>query len=320
MRRWMALVVWCAAAASCRATPKPATDDMTVDMAATVHDDLAGTDDLASADLALCAVGPEICNNGCDDDRNGYTDADDPACTAQLLVTLAVVGASPPPTPALWRLILEPTPHVVVLDGNPVPHNGMPTFNRAFSPAAYIAYDSSTKRLDRRVPGGASTTFRPLYTTRDVCVFNGELIVVEPLATSRLHRFLPDGMTEILPPATLVGIAAACASDGNSLFVARQSAVGPSEIVIFDKGANGPVASALPPIPVPDALLGAGYDRIVDLAYVKKSGLFIGLFATGGGSPDSALNGDVMAPFWADGGSGAWIDGGIWHGAGEFLP
>ena len=42
-----------------------------------------------SADLG-CPVGPEVCGNGCDDDCNGYTDDDDPACTSQLLVTLAL--------------------------------------------------------------------------------------------------------------------------------------------------------------------------------------------------------------------------------------
>ena len=28
----------------------------------------------------------------------------------------------------------------------------------------------------------------------------------------------------------------------------------------------------------------------------------------------------LMAPFGFDGGVGAFIDGGVWHGAGEFLP
>ena len=36
----------------------------------------------------MCPVGPEVCGNGCDDDRNGYIDDDDPACTTQMLVTL----------------------------------------------------------------------------------------------------------------------------------------------------------------------------------------------------------------------------------------
>jgi hypothetical protein len=316
MRRWWkALLVAYLAQAGCRATPKPATEDMSVDMAVTSGDDLAGTDDLAVVDMTMCAVGPEICNNGCDDDRNGYIDADDPACTSQMLVTMALGSTT------LSRLILEPTPHLVVLDGNPVPNGGMASFNLAFAPAAFIAYDASTKKLERRVPGGASTTFLPGYTTRDVCVFNGELIVVDTRLTSVLHRFMADGKTEILPTVTLSGQAGACASDGKSLFVARHTAVGPSEIVIFDKGGvNGPVASALPPIPIPDALLSNGYDRIVDLAYIKKTGIFIGLFAVSGGSPDSALSGDVMAPWSPDGGSGPRIDGGIWHGVGEFLP
>jgi hypothetical protein len=308
----VALLSACAVA-GCRATPTPQANDMALDMAASTGDLAGGGDDLAVADMA-CPVGPEICNNGCDDDRNGYTDADDPACTTQMIVTLGGLGSA-----NLSRLILEPTPHLAALDGNPVSGGGMAAFNAAFAPAAFIVYDGSTKKLERRPLGGASTTFFPGYSTRDVCVFNGELIVVDYPATSRLHRFAADGKTEILPPVTLTGAAAGCASDGNSLFVARHTGIGASEVVIFDKSANGPVPSTLPPIPIPDALLNAGYDRILDLAYVKKSGIFIGLFAVGSGG-DSTLDGTVMAPWSPDGGAGAFIDGGIWHGVGEFLP
>src|SRR5258706_11672378 len=48
-----------------------------------------GPDIAVTPDLACSATGPEVCGNGCDDDRNGFTDDDDPVCTTQLLVTFA---------------------------------------------------------------------------------------------------------------------------------------------------------------------------------------------------------------------------------------
>jgi hypothetical protein len=264
--------------------------------------------------MACATVGPEVCGNGCDDDRNGYTDDDDPACTTQMLVTLSLGS------PALWRLILEPTPHVVVLDGNPVTQNGgMATYNAAFAPAAFVAYDSATKVLERRPLGGTASSIMTMYATRDVCVFNGELIVVDPRATgSFLHRFQPDGSTE-LGMVAVANTATACSSDGNMLYVATHPTAGDSVIAVFGKGASGPVDTGMT-ITLPDALLTAGYTRLVDLVYVKKSKSFIGLFAMPGASPDQALNGDVMAPFAFDGGVGGFIDGGVWHGVGEFMP
>jgi hypothetical protein len=321
MRASAALLVVCAAVAGCRAVPAAPAADMDVDMA-TSGDSAVVEEDMAMPDMA-CPVGPEQCGNGCDDDRNGYTDADDPACTSQMLVTFGMSS----PSASLWRLILEPTPHVAVLDGNPVGIGGMSTLNGAFSPAAFLAFDASTKKVEKRpLGGGATTTFNApggaggWATTRDVCVFNGELIVVDarPPATTYLHRFMSDLKTEILPPPTLTDLGSACSSDGNQLFVARHSSTGPSEIVVFDKSANGPVATGTV-LAIPDSMVNDGYDRLVDFAYVKKSGVFIGLFQTGG-SPDSALDSAVMAPFSLDGGVGALIDGGVWHGVGEFLP
>ena len=283
-----------------------------LDLAAPNVDDLAMGDDLAAPpDLATCPVGPEVCNNGCDDDRNGYIDDDDPACTSQMLVTFAMG------TPALWRLILEPTPHVVVLDGNPVSVGGMASFDRSFSPAAYLAFDTSSQLRVLALDGGYADNLMSGITTRDVCAFNGELIVVSP--NGKLHRFKPDGKTEIMPPVSVTGILGACTSDGNLLYVARHPAAMPSELVVFGKSAGGPVATGAV-IAMPDQLLNDGYMRIVDFAYLKKSGLFIGLFAVGGVKPDSALQGEAMAPFGLDGGIGPYIDGGIWHGVGSFLP
>jgi hypothetical protein len=317
MRAAAALLLVCAAA-GCRATPGVSSDDLAVDdLGAGGGDDLAGAD-FSVADMA-CAVGPEVCGNGCDDDRNGYTDADDPACTSQMLVTLSMG------TPALWRLVLEPTPHVAVLDGNPITTNGaMAAYNASFAPAAFVAYEGATRQLDRLpIGGGAKTTATTTYGMRDACVFNGELIVVEPknFGTSAgvLHRFKADGMTE-LGSLPVVDVASACSSDGNALYVAHHTATGPSQIRVYSKSASGPVDTNVD-IAMPDALLNAGYDRIVDLVYVKKGALFIGLFAMSNGAPaDSSLNGDVMAPFGFDGGVGDFIDGGVWHGVGEFLP
>ncbi|MGZ3428375.1 MAG: hypothetical protein ACXVCV_17105, partial [Polyangia bacterium] len=144
-----------------------------------------------------------------------------------------------------------------------------------------------------------------------------------PSPPGYLHRFMADGSTEIsvapLAPVTVTGIVpTACSSDGSMLYVAGHPLVGASEIHVFSKSASGPVDTGTV-IAMPDALLNAGYDRIVDLVYVKKGGVFIGLFAMNTGG-DSALNGDVMAPFSFDGGVGDWIDGGVWHGVGEFMP
>ncbi len=307
--RSAAALLWLCAVAGCRATPE-APPDLAVDMA-TGGDDLAGDDLAMGADMA-CPVGPEVCGNGCDDDRNGYTDADDPACTSQMLVTLGGVG-----TPALWRLILEPQPHVVVLDGNPVAGGGMATYDKLFAPAAFIAFDAGSKYVNRvPIGGGTITTATTAYTTRDACVFNGELIIVDqrPAAPGYLHRFMADGKTPIGTMIAVANIPTACSSDGTMLYVSEHPTTGPSDIRVFAGSANGPVDTGIT-IAIPDALVSSGYDRLVDLAYVKKGGVFIGLFTTQAGT-----EGDVMAPFALDGGSGPWIDGGVWHGVGEFSP
>src|SRR5438128_2632015 len=65
-------------------------------------DDLAAADLTPGDDLSCPMSAVEICGNGCDDDRNGYFDDDDPACTPQLLATWQ--GGSP----TLQRLLLRP--------------------------------------------------------------------------------------------------------------------------------------------------------------------------------------------------------------------
>ena len=317
-RALVALVV----VAGCKAQPL-GSHDAGVDFAVDSVVDFAVAPDLVvtSTDLAACPTGvPEVCDNGCDDDGNGYVDADDPACTTQLVVTVKTGS------PNLSRLILEPTPRLVAVDGNPVANvEAFGLYNRALSPAAFVALGGATKELSIRALDGGVANQNIGYSPRDVCAFNGELLVVEnnPTAgTAKLHRYPatgPDatGSNEIVPAVTAVALFIdACASDGNVLYVSRHDvtagAVG--QFVVLDKSlavVGGPIA--LPALP-------AGYNRCVDFAFVKHGGAFIGLFGVGSGVNDPIVDGKLMARFGWDGGLGAAIDAGVWHGVGEFLP
>jgi hypothetical protein len=321
---WRWLVAASLVLAGCKAQPLGVHDGGVEDLAVSVVVDFAHQVDLAppSRDLAMCPRNvPEICDNGCDDDLNGYVDGDDPACSTQLLVTVKT-GA-----PNLSRLVLEPLPHLVALDGNPVPGEAFAVHNHAFSPAAYIGLASSGQVSLRALDGGVADNPTVVwFTPRDVCVFNGELLVVENhLAATpyaKLHRFPPGGPdatagNEIMPPVTIVApFIDACASDGNVLYVSRHdtTAGAVSQFVVLDKTRSMIGTVALP------SGLPAGYNRCVDFAWTKKSGTFIGLFSIGSGVNDPTLDGRLMAPFGFDGGLGPAIDGGVWHGIGEFLP
>src|SRR5262245_11258883 len=109
-----------------------ATDDLAMDL---------GTDDLevdlAGADLRCSTpIGPEDCTNSCDDDQNGFTDDDDPACSGQVLVTFGG-GAD---LPFLGRLVLGPKPRLIALDGNTVPSGTSgAALQGAFSSSIYLA-------------------------------------------------------------------------------------------------------------------------------------------------------------------------------------
>lgn len=325
-----ALVVVALLLAGCRAQPLGTHDGGPDDLAVEIIPvaDMTAPPDLApvSHDMAMCPTGvPEICGNGCDDDDNGFIDDDDPACTTQLLVTMRVGTA-----PNLSRLVLGKTPTLVAVDGNPVSGEAFAVYNHAFSPAAYVALASSgTMELSVRPLDGGIANNMIGYVPRDVCVFNGELLVVEnhptanPTAYSKLHRYPPGGPdaandNEIMPPITSVALFIdACASDGNVLYVSRHdnSAGAVSQFVVLDKS-RSVVGN---PIALPGGL-PAGYNRCVDFAFTKKEGVFIGLFAVGSGVNDPILDGKLMAPFGFDGGLGPAIDAGVWHGIGEFLP
>ncbi len=282
--------------------------------------------DDAGPDMFVCPKGAEICDDGCDNDSNGYTDSDDPACTPQLLVTYTSMGADVMGTPALWRLVIDDKPHVEVFDPNPVEPFAMANYNRAFSSMIYLVLYGGGGELDTIVQGAAPLLNVPAFRTRDLCTFNNELIVLEPratLTTSTLHRLKPDGVTEILPSVSMTGVASACASDGDQLYVAFYQIPTPSRIEVFTKSDNGPVDTGIDAaIPMPPSIVTSCCDRLVDFAYVKKGGMLIGLFANGsaGTVGDQFLGGSLMAPFAFDGGVGPAIDAGVWNGVGEFLP
>ncbi len=276
--------------------------------------------DLASSDLACSGPSvPEICNNGCDDDHNGYADADDPACTPQLLVVPGTTTASAP----LQRLFLGSTPHLVTLDGNLMADGYFAEYQRAFAPTAFLTRESSmVLRTLTLAPGGGTGTFTdyaPTYRGRDVCVFNGELLVVERGPPGVLHRFKPDGTTELGVVSLGAVLATSCASDGKLLYVAVHDTIGsPSQFLVFDQ-TLAPVAGS--PVAIPGDLLTNGLDRCLDIAF-SQTGVFYGLFvASGGVLNDAALPGaSQIYPFAFDGGVGAPIDAGLVRAIGEFIP
>jgi hypothetical protein len=154
------------------------------------------------------------------------------------------------------------------------------------------------------------------YYVHDVCVFNGELIVVE--TAGRLHRLMADGKTElgqVAVPPTAPGsmVLAACATDGQVLYVAEHTATGPTVFEVLDSG----FGVAAPRRNVPDALSAAGLVRCLDFAWTQRG--FYGLFSSQLGATDLAPT-ELVVPFLFDGGVGAPLDAGDLRGVGEFLP
>ncbi len=225
----------------CRAQATPSSPhDLGLDSSAQV--DLEGSQDLTvvsppdllpGADLA-CPPGPvEICGNGCDDDGNGYIDDDDPYCTAQLLAT-PFGGA-----PELDRLILGPTLTTRFVDGNPVNDGAHAMYRFGFTPGvAWLVYDAASDSLvEVALPPlgqrsmGAEMTLSPGYSTRDVCTFAGQLIVVD--ATGTLHQLDVTG-TQTGSIKTAVNlILTSCASDGQRLYVAAHDSSVPTAPSVF---------------------------------------------------------------------------------------
>jgi hypothetical protein len=310
----------------CKAQPTAQGDGAMHDLA---PDDGGGGDagdaaiDLASADLTQLSDlscpknAVEICGNGCDDDRNGYTDDDDPACTPQIVATWEGGSAT------LQRLVLQPPFSSGFLDGNIVPSAARGVYVRSFAPGvAFVLNEGAAMQLQRitlppnMMGMGATQTISLTYSGRDVCVFNGELIVVEYLG--RLHRLQANGTengTVQLPAWSAADTRlTACASDGVHLYVAEHFGVLPSQFEILDTGFM-PAAS---PVPISDQLLNNGIDRCLDFAWTSKG--FFGLFVNSGGAIGDNLSADELAAFSFDGGVGPPLDAGKLHGIGEFVP
>jgi hypothetical protein len=323
--RFAALALFCVA---CRAQVGDAADfsgdDLTPpsDLAASPDDAI----DLAGVDL-WCAGPPvaEICGNGCDDDKNGYTDADDPACTPQLL------GTSNLSSLPLYRYFLQPL-QLKVLDGNAVKPGSFAVVDRSLvGGVAFIATEAAPGNIRRIMltsdgSKGTFTDYSPGYVTRDVCVFNGELIVVERAQQSVLHRLMADGKTSVMPNPTVAlptfvsdgtVMATACTGGDGRLIVAAHDLVGnPSQFIVYTSLAVAPTL-----VNMPASLVAAApsIDRCLDLAWAPTG--FYGLFVASGGSlNDPTLNATQILPFALDGAVGPPIDAGTLHGLGSFLP
>jgi hypothetical protein len=305
------------ALAGCRARPAGPQEGGTLGDAG-LGDGAGATGDGASGgDGAVCPVGPvEICGNGCDDDGNGYVDDDDPACTVQFLVTAQGGSAG------LQRLILGPSPSERRLDGNAVPAGAFAVYEHAFAPAAFLGLEGATRTL-RRIALAASGTGTVSdnavnYAVRDVCVFHGELVVVDRLY-SRLHRLMPDGKTEIGQVQLSTSLLyTACASDGTYLYVAEHDQLAqPSDFAVLDDSYT-PVGA---PRALPSGLAAQGFDRCLDFAWSKQKAGFYGLFVNSNGNlNDGSLSATQLFPFAMDGGAGPPVDAGTIHGLGAFLP
>jgi hypothetical protein len=288
-----------------------------------VSDDGDAGDD--GGDAGSCPVlSYEICNNNCDDDRNGYTDADDWQCTTQFIATLQ------PGSTSLSRLILEPMPQLQAFDGNPVSAGGMALLDRNLASNVVFLVFTGGNVIERLTlsssgPGMISSfTPTPKYPTRDVCRFNGELVVVERNVPSVLHRYMPDGQTQISTVSLGSVLATSCASDGNLLYVAvHDTALSPTTFQAYDSSYLQQAAAI--PLPAGIASYGGGLDRCLDFAWSQRSG-FWGLFVQSStalpSNPlnDNQMSGGLLFPFAFDGGSGAPVDAGMLYGVGGFAP
>ena len=312
-------------AVGCRAEVNLAPDLSGIDLSVVMDlsmPDLSPPIELGPPDLLCSApVGPEDCNNGCDDDHNGYTDADDPVCTPQLLITTQ--GG----TPTLNRLLLGTLLSTRVVDGNPTLPNVFAVHNRAFDVGIFVVHETSPALLRRLTLSSTGTgTYADNALTwssaRDVCVFNNELIVVQRgngtvAVPSMLRRFDSTAMTEQGTLSLGSTFATACATDGVRLYVAEHDSLfNPSQFRVFDT-----TLTEKTPVPLPAALTAGSLslDRALDIAWTSRG--WYGLFTDGSTSlNDSALNARQLYPFNMDGGLGAPIDAGVLHGIGSFQP
>jgi hypothetical protein len=301
-------------ACGCRATA--ATDDggggdLTKPEDASDHADHAFLPDFARPGDGSCPAadgGGEICNDGCDNDGNGYIDGEDPGCKPIALAGMAGGDA--------LRFHLDSGATAPFLSSLGT-WSGAVAWRRAVSPDAWLTYEAPLLMLVRvDLATQMQTPVERGYYARDVCFFGGNLIVVEvspTMPSGTLHQLKPDG-TELAKFPVAAGAPAACASDGQLLWVPVHNGAARSKLQAFDATLTPGVSR-----PIPAALTE---DRCLDLAFTRF-GLY-GLFTVSGGGVDAALSASAVWPFALDGGVGAPVpapDGGMKiHSLGEFAP
>lgn len=255
-----------------------------------------------------CLLGPEICDDGCDNDGNGYTDGDDPACSA-----IAIAVVNPGGAALRWRFGVSLSPFQVESGGSQ--WSGDVAYRADVAPGeAFVNADAPARLVERRVLLDGTVTWRRNdLQVRDVCFFGGAPILVEPGAGSgALHVLDRDGGDERVVPVA-AGAPAACASDGKLLYVPIHSGNARSVFLVFDGNFNVVAMRPMPP--------ALAEDRCLDLAWTSRG--FWGLFTVSGGAFDSLLDATHAWPFGMDGGVGMPVDlpdGSTAHSLGEFFP
>lgn len=270
------------------------------------HADRAFLPDFEVApDLGCPPSATEVCNDGCDNDGNGYADAEDPACAPIALAGQAAGDA----------VRFAFTPGTLAPFLTLAPWSGSIAYRRAVSPDAWVTHEAPSMKLERVDPKtGMATIVESTYYARDVCFFGGNLIVVQPgVSTGTLHQLKPDG-TELGTATVAAGVPAACASDGTLLWVPVHTGMARSQLIGFDAQLKPATMRAIPP--------SLAEDRCLDLAFTVAGPY--GLFASSGGVGDVQLSAPQAYPFALDGGVGAPIplpDGSPnLHSLGEFAP
>jgi hypothetical protein len=255
--------------------------------------DLALPDYATPLDLTvgpdLCPMGAEICADGCDNDGNGYTDGEDPACAPIVIAGLGALGGA-----VRWTLTQPAVFHPFLM---PPAWHGSAAYDNSVSPGeAWVNWDLQMRLEHFNLKTMVETPVMIAYSPRDVCMFGNTVIVVEQGANSswKLHELDPKGVE--MRQFALSATPAACASDGKTLYVAVHTGMGRSQFLSFDQQLKQGAT-----VPMPALLMGV--DRCIDFAWTAKAG-FYGLFAVGGNALDFQLAAREAYPFAMDGGVG----------------
>ena len=256
-------------------------------------EDLAAPPDLTPTDTCVAEPVETLCGDGCDNDGDGWADADDPDCVTAFLVT-----REPADGILRWRIGES---DVAAL------HAGTDVQRPALDLAQVGAYGFAIK--PGFPPGRGLYRFDPLpdpapgpenaspitYQASDVCLLGG-LIIVGERGAATVHAYAATDLAIDLGPVTLAGgiLTRGCASDGTDAYVVLAPATGPDEIVRLSSS-----LAETARLPLPSGL-DAQKTRLLDLAYDRRTALFYGLFVAAG-EPNTA----AVTPFTMGGAVGA---------------